>query len=129
VKAGVESGHVGYFGDWFATAMELAGAEVPSGLDSISFAPELLGRTTEQKHHEFLYWEFHERGFQQAALYQGRWKGLRSGGPDAPVRVFDLRNDPAEKTDVASRRPEIAAKLAAYLKTARTDAPNWPARW
>jgi arylsulfatase A-like enzyme len=129
VKAGVESGHVGYFGDWFATAMELAGAEVPSGLDSISFAPELLGRTTEQKQHEFLYWEFHERGFQQAALYQGRWKGLRSGGPDAPVRVFDLRNDPAEKTDVASRRPEIAAKLAAYLKTARTDAPNWPARW
>jgi arylsulfatase A-like enzyme len=129
VKAGIESGHVGYFGDWFATAVELAGGEAPSGLDSISFAPELLGRTAEQKQHEFLYWEFHERGFQQAALYQGRWKGLRSGGPDAPVRVFDLQNDPAEKTDVASRRPEIATKLAAYLKTARTDAPNWPAKW
>jgi arylsulfatase A-like enzyme len=129
VQAGSESAHVGYFGDWFATAAELAGANVPAGLDSISFAPTLLNRPTEQRQHEFLYWEFHEGGFQQAALYQGRWKGLRRGAPYAPVRVFDLRNDPAEKTDVAGQQPSIAARLSAYLKTARTEAPDWPAKW
>jgi arylsulfatase A-like enzyme len=107
----------------------LAGATVPDDLDSISFAPTLRGRPAEQARHEFLYWEFHEGGFQQAALYQGRWKGLRRGAADAPVRVFDLQEDPAEKTDVASRHPEIAARLDAYLKNARSDSPDWPARW
>ena len=129
VRPGTVSGHVGYFGDWFATAAELAGAVVPDGLDSISFAPTLLGRPAEQAPHEFLYWEFHEGGFQQAALYQGRWKGLRRGAPDAPVRVFDLQEDPAEKTDVAARHPEIAARLDGYLQNARSDSPDWPARW
>src|SRR5690606_10599087 len=75
IEPGSESGHVAYFGDWFATAAELAGAELPDGLDSISFVPTLLGKPDQQGEHEFLYWEFHERGFLNAALYRGRWKG------------------------------------------------------
>jgi arylsulfatase A-like enzyme len=129
INPGVVSSHVGYFGDWFATAAELAGAAVPDGLDSISFAPELLGRPSKQRKHEFLYWEFHEGGFLQAALYQGRWKGLRRGAADAPVRVFDLEDDPAETTDVSARYPEVAAKIDAYLKTARSDSPDWKPTW
>jgi arylsulfatase A-like enzyme len=129
VRAGSVCSHVGYFGDWFATAAELAGASVPAGLDSISFVPSLLGRSTEQKQHEFLYWEFHEGGFQQAALYQGRWKGLRRGGPDATVRLFDLSIDLAEKTDVAVSQPAIAAKVADYLNTARSPSPDWEPKW
>ena len=129
VPPGTVSDHVGYFGDWFATAAELAGVPVPAGLDSISLAPTLLGRPAGQAQHEFLYWEFHEGGFQQAALYQGRWKGLRRGAPDAAVRVVDLRDDPAENTDVAAHHPDIAARLDAYLKTARSDSSDWPARW
>lgn len=125
VPAGAVSGHVGYFGDWFATAAELAGAPSPEGLDSISFAPTLLGRLAEQKAHEFLYWEFHEGGFQQAALYQGRWKGLRRGGPDAPIRLHDLQHDTAERTNVAAAHPEITTRLDAFLKTARSDSPDW----
>ena len=66
-------------------------AKVPDGCDSISFVPTLLGQPREQRQHEFLYWEFHEGGFKQAALYQGRWKGIRSGGPDAPVVLYDLQ--------------------------------------
>jgi arylsulfatase A-like enzyme len=126
VPAGKESGHVGYFGDWMATAAELAGAKLPPGRDSISFAPSLLGREDEQQRQEFLYWEFHERGFSQAALYQGRWKGIRERSPAAPIALYDLQNDIAEKTDVAAQHPEIAAKLDAYLKTARSESPDWP---
>jgi arylsulfatase A-like enzyme len=125
VPTGKESAHVGYFGDWMATAAELAGAKLPAGRDSISFVPALLGRT-EQPRHEFLYWEFHERGFSQAALYQGRWKGIRERSPDAPLALYDLQHDIAEKTDVAARHPEVVAKLNAYLKTARSDSPDWP---
>lgn len=129
IAPGGETEHVAYFGDWMATAAELAGAELPPGRDSISFAPTLLGKAAEQKSHEFLYWEFHEGGFKQAALYQGRWKGIRAGGPDAPVKLYDQQNDVAEENDVAARHPDIAAKIGDYLKTARTPLPEWEPVW
>lgn len=128
VKPGAVTGHVAYFGDWMATAAELAGVDLPGHADSISFVPTLLGQPSGQKQHEFLYWEFHERGFSQAALYQGRWKGIRQHSLSAPVALYDLKNDIAEKSDVAKEHPEIAARIDAYLKTARSESPDWPAR-
>lgn len=129
IAAGSESDHAAYFGDWMATAAELSGSAVPADLDSISFAPTMLGRTTEQKTHDFLYWEFHEGGFRQAAIYQGRWKGIRAGGNDEPIRLFDLQEDVAEKDDIAGQHPEIARTISSYLKTARSESPDWPAVW
>lgn len=129
VPAGAVSQHVAYFGDWFATAAEFAGVALPGGLDSLSFAPALLGRSTEQAVHEFLYWEFHEGGFKQAALYWGRWKGIRTGSSDAPVALYDLTSDPAEKVNLATKMPEIAEKIGTYLKSARSPSPAWEPRW
>jgi arylsulfatase A-like enzyme len=129
VKAGAESAHVGYFPDWLPTAAELARSPAPEKTDGISIVPTLLGKGDAQKRHEFLYWEFHEGGFKQAALYQGRWKGIRAGGPDAPVQLFDQQNDIGEKTNVAAQHPDIAAKIGDYLKTARTPLPEWEPRW
>jgi len=129
IPPGSESDHAGYFGDWFATAVDLAGVDLPPGLDSISFVPTLLGQVDQQPQHEFLYWEFHERGFRQAALYQGRWKGHRSGGSDAPVQLYDLDNDIAEQHDVAEKHPEIAEILSDYLKSARTESADWQPDW
>ncbi len=123
------SDHVAYFGDWFATAAELAGVKIPSGLDSLSFVPTLLGGPTRQERHEFLYWEFHERGFVQAALYRGRWKGIRTGAPDAPIELYDLESDPAEEIDLAGRHPEIAAAMDEYLRNARSESADWEPRW
>jgi arylsulfatase A-like enzyme len=123
------SDHTGYFPDWFPTATELAKAETPANLDGISLVPLLTGKPDQQKEHEFLYWEFHEGGFKQAALYQGRWKGIRQGGPDAPVRLYDQQSDVAEETDVAAQHPDIATKIGGYLKTARTPLPEWEPRW
>jgi arylsulfatase A-like enzyme len=120
---------VGYFPDFLPTAAELAGAPAPERTDGLSLAPLLTGRPQEQRNHDFLYWEFHEGGFKQAALYQGRWKGIRSGGPDAPVKLYDQKNDVAEVSDVAAAHPEIAAKIDAYLKTARSELPEWEPRW
>lgn len=127
VKAGTESDHVASFADWMATAAELAGTKTPAGCDSISFVPTLLGKP--QAKHEFLYWEFHEGGFKQAALYQGRWKGIRGGGPDAPIALYDQQTDIAEKTNVAAQHPDIASKIDQYLRTARSVSPDWEPRW
>ncbi len=128
VKPG-ETGHVGYFPDFMPTAAELAGAPAPEKTDGLSLVPLLGGKADEQRRHEFLYWEFHEGGFSQAALYQGRWKGIRSGGADAPVKLFDQDNDPAELTNVADKHPDIASRIGDYLKTARTALPEWEPQW
>lgn len=129
VAAGTVSDHVGYFGDWMATAAELPGAPTPPNCDSISFVPTLLGKPSEQHEHDFLYWEFHEGGFKQAAIYQGRWKGIRSGGPDAALALYDLQSDIGEQDNVAAEHADIVAKLDNYLRTARSDSPDWQPRW
>lgn len=129
IKEGQVSDHVGYFGDWMATAAELSNATMPAGCDSISFAPTLLGNPARQKQHDFLYWEFHERGFKQAALYQGRWKGIRGGSPNARIALYDLQSDIAEKIDVAGSHPEIVAKIENYLSNARSESADWAPTW
>lgn len=129
VAAGSVNEHVGYFGDFMATFAEMAGAAVPKGCDSLSLLPTLTGKPAAQKRHEFLYWEFHEGGFKQAALYEGLWKGIRSGSANAPVVLYDLKSDIGEKLDVAADHPEIAAKIAAYLTTARSESVDWEPRW
>jgi hypothetical protein len=127
VKPG-ESDHVGYFADWLPSAAELSGGDTPENLDGISFVPTMLG-TGNQKQHEFLYWEFHEGGFKQAALYQGRWKGIRSGSENAPIVLYDQQTDVAENNNVAAQHPEIADAIGTYLKSARTSLPDWEPRW
>lgn len=118
---------VGYFGDLMATAAELAAAPLPPGTDSVSLVPTLLGRPGQQQH-EFLYWEFHERGFSQAALYQGHWKGIRLQRPNAALELYDLARDPGEAENVAASHPEIVAVIDRYLRSARTESEDWPVK-
>ena len=129
VPAGVENPHVGYFGDWFATAVDLAGVPVPPQLDSVSLVPTLSGRDSEQTRHEFLYWEFHEGGFTQAALYNGRWKGIRTSPQPGSLVLYDVANDVAEKTDIAAQHPEIVGRVEAYLDSARSETAEWQPKW
>jgi arylsulfatase A-like enzyme len=125
IKAGAVSDQVWAFWDFLPTAADLAGARVPDGLDGISVAPTLLGRG-EQKQHESLYWEFHERGFQQAVRL-GDWKALRLK-PDGPLELYDLKDDVGEKHNVAGKHPEVVARVEAYLKGARTESKDFPVR-
>ena len=102
---------------------------MPADLDGQSFASLLRNVPFKPPVRPPFYWEFHEGGFKQAALYQGRWKGIRSGGPDSPVQLFDQQNDIAEQTNVADTNPDIATKIGDYLKTARTPLAEWEPQW
>ena len=108
--------------DLFPTFAELADAPIPAGLDGKSIVPLLKGKPLTP--HDFLYWEFHERGFQQA-VRMGNWKAVRLA-KDKPLELYNLADDPTEYTDVAAKQPAIVAQIEKYLKTARTESPNFP---
>lgn len=124
IKPATQSAEVGYFGDLMATFAEIAGVKVPANRDGISLVPTLLGRGG-RRQHDFLYWEFYERGVSQAVLLDGRWKALRVRTPSAPVQLFDLERDLAEKADVAGRHPAIVARAKAIMRTAHVPNEHW----
>jgi arylsulfatase A-like enzyme len=124
VPAGVVSDQVWAHWDLFPTLAGLAGARVPTGLDGISMTAALRGQP--QPSDRFLYWEFHERGFQQA-VRTGRWKAIRKE-PSRPLALYDLGADPVEANDVAGAHPDVVARIEAFLATARTVSSDWPGR-
>jgi arylsulfatase A-like enzyme len=124
IPAGRVNRHVGYFGDFFATFAELAGAPLPAGRDSISLVPTLLGRGG-QRDHDYLYWEFYENGVSQAVLLEGRWKGIRLRSPAAPLQLYDLENDLAEQRDVAAEHPGLVERLVRIMREAHQPNEYW----
>ncbi len=122
IKAGAKSDQVWAHWDFLPTVAEIAGVKPPANIDGISMLNALLGK--KQRDHEFLYWEFHERGFSQA-VRMGDWKAVRKSA-DSPLELYDLKTDPGERNDLAARRPEIVKKIEDYLKTARTESELWP---
>ena len=122
VQAGSESDHICALYDIFPTLAEIAGVSVPANVDGVSLLPTLVGR--EQPQHEYLYWEFFERGFQQA-VRMGPYKGIRFN-QGQPLKLYDLRDDIGEKHDIATNHPEIVEKIESIMADARSPSPNWP---
>src|ERR1041385_1228034 len=125
IKAGETSSFIGAFWDFLPTAAEIAGVKPPANIDGISMLPTLLAQK-QANQHEFLYWEFHEKGSKQA-VRNGDWKAVRLE-PGKPLELYNLKSDPGEKQNVAEKNPEIVAQIETYLKTARTESPRWPLR-
>ncbi len=123
IKPGRVSDQVWAFWDFLPTAAALAQVQAPGKIDGLSMLPALLGQT-QTNQHAFLYWEFHERGFQQA-VRMGDWKAVRPQANE-PLELYDLKTDLDERTNVAAQHTEVIAKIEDYLKTARTESDQWP---
>ncbi len=124
VAPGTLSDHVGYFGDLLATAADLSGAQPPEGLDSVSFVPTLVGQDDKQKQHEYLYWEFYERGTKQA-VRMGKWKAVRQPMLTGKTELYDLSVDIGEENNVADKHPDLVAKMEATMAEAHVPSPRW----
>lgn len=123
IAADTTSEHIGYFGDFFATACELAGAPVPGGLDSISFVPTLTGKGG-QSRHEYLYWEFYEQGSRQAVRF-GDWKAIREPMLTGRVKLYYLKDDPAEQRDLAATQAERVRTALKFMDEAHVADDRW----
>ncbi len=125
IAPGTTTSHIAYHGDMFATVTELTGARSIPGIDSVSFVPTLLGASTEQVAHDYLYWEFLE-GTSKQAVRQGEWKGIRFFGDQPRVEVYNLSDDPGEEHDLAAAQPELVESLVELMNVAHLPASNWP---
>ncbi len=114
------------FWDFLPTAAELAGAKLPEGFrpDGFSLVGHLRGGEAPAR--ESFYWELHEGASLQAARW-GDWKAVRNG-PAKAIEIYDLAQDPGERTDLAKLRPELVAKAESIFAASRTEHPDWPLR-
>lgn len=122
IEAGAVSDRLAAHCDIPATLAEIAGATPPTGTDGISFLNELLGKPSEQKDHDYLFWDFAGYGG-QLAVRMGPWKGIKTGvqkSPDAPLELYNLDDDIAEKHNIAENHRDIAAQLEDIMLQART---------
>jgi arylsulfatase A-like enzyme len=123
IAAHSESDHLSAFWDVMPTLCDLTGATAPAAIDGISFLPTLLGRNG-QVQHEYLYWEFYEKGGKRAALTP-KWKAvqLNVGKGGDPIMLFDIHSDISEKNDVAAQYPEVVDQFKIIFEKAHTPSP------
>jgi arylsulfatase A len=128
INAGTTSDFIGAFWDVLPTLCELAGTPPSTDSDGLSIVPTLLAQPG-QRQHEHLYWEYHGDDGRQAVRF-GDWKAVRNGvrkAPGATPELYNLATDPGEKTNVAARYPNLAARAAALMKSSHTT--SWEPEW
>jgi arylsulfatase A len=126
IKPGMKSEHVGAFWDLLPTFAALSKTTLREYTDGVSFLPELIGQR--QQSHELLYWEFHEGGGSQA-VRMDQWKGVRRqvvADANAPVELYDLKHDAAEKNDISKKYPEIIRRMRIVMEQQHVENENFP---
>ena len=98
---------------------------VKNSNDGLSLVSFLKGEPAPQR--EFFYWELHAGAPLTAmqAVRFGDWKAVKNG-PQAPVELYNLREDSGEKTNVAASHPDLVQKAKTLMQQAHVDDPNWP---
>jgi arylsulfatase A-like enzyme len=120
IKAGSVSKEPAYFADLMPTFGEIAQSKVKYTTDGVSVYTFIKGQKSVEL--RFLYWEFFEKGFEQAVRY-GKWKAVKANGK---MELYDLEKDISETDDVAKQNPAILRKIDTYLSNNRTESPFWP---
>lgn len=126
IKPGTTTDHISAHWDMLPTFCELAGIDSPENIDGVSMVPTLTGEG-EQTAHDYLYWEFYERGGKKAAVW-GDWKALQlnvgKDNPD-PIALYNLADDAAEQKNLAKANPELVSRAKEIFKAAHTPHENW----
>jgi arylsulfatase A-like enzyme len=110
--------------DIFATAAAAAGAPLPADrvIDGVDLVPFATGKRSGRPH-EALFW----RSGHYRVVRAGDWKLQLSERPKR-AWLFDLAEDPTERTNLADAEPARVAELTALLDAhdASQSAPLWP---
>ena len=134
VRPGRVTGQMSGFEDWFPTLLEFIG-ETSIPCDGISLIPLLFDEKGDRPVREWLYRESPGYGGQQTVMV-GDWKAIRIGLAvakrakksidDVPIELYNLKDDPAEETNVAAQHPEKIKELLDRMQREHVRLETFP---
>ena len=139
IKAATETDQPLISIDVMPTILDLAGAKTQVRLDGVSFRDVVLEQKTLPARP--LYWASLSNGGQRSeAIRSGDWKLVvqhpkaKPGSFENPkVELYNLADDPSEKTNVAGQHEKLADELLTKLRVwyidTHQDAPEQPGGW
>jgi arylsulfatase A len=121
--------------DLLATFAEMVGAKLPpdAGEDSDSFYPVLIGQKPKAGRVPMI----HHASSGRFAIRDGKWKLVMPHARNQ-AELYDLREDPSEKKDLAKAQPQLVKRLTQHISTIvrngrsteglaqANDTPAWP---
>jgi arylsulfatase A-like enzyme len=124
IKPGTVTERPWAFWDVLPTVGEITATKTPSNIDGLSFNAILKGLNA-PKEHEYLYWQFNEKGLKEA-LTKGDWKLIRFKNEGQPqvLELYNIKQDIGETKDLASQNPAKVKELAALILQAKSPAEN-----
>ncbi len=141
IKPGTTSDGTICLTDLLRTVAAIADVSLPAnaGEDSYNILPALLGKAASQPIREAT---VHQSGDGTLAIRQGPWKlctALGSHGfteprslkpkPGQPEgQLYNLADDPAERTNLWAERPEVVARLTELLEQYQTAGRSVPSK-
>lgn len=109
INTGKDIEQITSYTDIMPTLIDLCGLEAPKiAFDGISIAPLLRKKTDEWPERIVItdtQREYHPVKWKQCAIMTDRWHLIRG------VELYDMDNDPGQKTDLASAHPDIVERL------------------
>lgn len=119
IKPGSRTPRIALTMDWFATSLAIADLPAHPGIDGISLLPTLRGNASPDPR-PTLYFVRREGGIVYGgktieALRQGDWKIVQDS-PFAPLELYNLKDDPEEKNDLAKAQKKYLNELDAKLR-------------
>jgi arylsulfatase A-like enzyme len=118
IPAGASSGEIAAGFDLFSTFAAAAGVEIPKDrvIDGKDLLPLLKGEPGAKSAHAAF---FGVQKKQIQSVREGPWKLVASGS-----ELYNLDDDLAEKTNVASKHPEIVERLKTRIEKAQQSFQN-----
>jgi arylsulfatase A-like enzyme len=105
--------------DIYPTILDAAGMRAPARLAGVSLLPAARGEPMADR---MIVAELDKRKIADRTLTWGRWKLYQKEKPDRGVRLFDLRDDPAERHDLSADEPDRVEDLQRRWNT-------WSGTW
>jgi arylsulfatase A-like enzyme len=113
------TGRIGYI-DVLPTVLAAAGIKMPDNLDGINVLPALRGETKLPARPWFSW--VHQGQQAHASVHENNWKlvvqgDLFASGTNSPptLELYNLEDDPGERTNVAEKHPDTVAHLRQLL--------------